>query len=93
MRGVVVITHGRARRRMIRHAVGAGALAARARIPEAAAEGFGLPEEHEDIRRLPMAAEEAFALLDAGRITNAAGALALFWLRHHRPRLREAWTR
>jgi len=34
VRGVVIITHGRARRRMIRYAVGAGALAARAGIPE-----------------------------------------------------------
>lgn len=41
VRGVVVVTHGRARRRMIRFAVGAGALAARARIPERIAEALG----------------------------------------------------
>lgn len=41
VRGVVVITHGRARRRMIRYAVGAGALAARARIPERIARALG----------------------------------------------------
>jgi glycerol-3-phosphate acyltransferase PlsX len=41
VRGVVIITHGRARRRMIRYAVGAGALAARARVPERIAEALG----------------------------------------------------
>lgn len=41
VRGVVIITHGRARRRMIRYAVGAGALAARARIPERIARALG----------------------------------------------------
>ena len=34
VRGTVLITHGRARRRMVGYAVEAGALAARARIPE-----------------------------------------------------------
>ena len=41
VRGVVIITHGRARRRMIRYAVGAGALAARARVPERIAQALG----------------------------------------------------
>ena len=40
VRGVVIITHGRARRRMIRYAVGAGALAARARIPDRIADAL-----------------------------------------------------
>jgi glycerol-3-phosphate acyltransferase PlsX len=40
VRGVVIITHGRARRRMIRYAVGAGALAARAGIPARIARAF-----------------------------------------------------
>jgi glycerol-3-phosphate acyltransferase PlsX len=34
VRGTVVITHGRARRRMVKHAIRVGAAAARARIPE-----------------------------------------------------------
>ncbi len=34
MNGTVLITHGRARRRMIGYAVAAGAAAAQARIPE-----------------------------------------------------------
>jgi glycerol-3-phosphate acyltransferase PlsX len=40
VRGTVIITHGRARRRMISYAVGVGAAAARARIPDLIAETF-----------------------------------------------------
>ncbi len=40
VKGTVIITHGRARRRMIGFAVGVGAAAARARIPELIAETF-----------------------------------------------------
>jgi phosphate acyltransferase len=40
VRGTVIITHGRARRRMIGFAVGVAAAAARARIPELIAETF-----------------------------------------------------
>jgi glycerol-3-phosphate acyltransferase PlsX len=46
VRGVVIITHGRARRRMIRYAVGAGALAARAGIPARIAEALGHDRGH-----------------------------------------------
>jgi glycerol-3-phosphate acyltransferase PlsX len=50
VRGTVVITHGRARRRMIGYAVGVGAAAAAARIPELIADalapgGAGGPHE------------------------------------------------
>jgi hypothetical protein len=41
VRGTVLITHGRAKRRMIGFAVGVGAAAARARIPEQIAEALG----------------------------------------------------
>ncbi len=34
VRGTVIITHGRARRRMVKHAIAVGAAAARARVPE-----------------------------------------------------------
>ncbi len=44
VRGTVIITHGRARRRMISYAVGVGAAAARARIPELITEAFRQPE-------------------------------------------------
>jgi fatty acid/phospholipid biosynthesis enzyme len=40
VRGTVLITHGRAKRRMIGFAVGVGAAAARARIPELIAEAL-----------------------------------------------------
>jgi glycerol-3-phosphate acyltransferase PlsX len=40
VRGTVIITHGRARRRMIQHALGVGAAAARVRLPELIAEAF-----------------------------------------------------
>ena len=41
VRGTVIITHGRARRRMIGYAVAVGAAAARARIPELIGETLG----------------------------------------------------
>jgi glycerol-3-phosphate acyltransferase PlsX len=40
VRGTVIITHGRAKRRMISYALGVAAAAARARIPELIAETF-----------------------------------------------------
>jgi len=40
VRGTVIITHGRAKRRMVKHAVGVGAAAARARLPELIGEAF-----------------------------------------------------
>lgn len=51
----------------------------------------GLAHEGEDIRVLPMPAEEAFALLDAGRIDSAWPIIALMWLRANRARLRAQW--
>ena len=62
-------------------------------LPEAAtASTFGLAQEGEDIRMLILPAEEAFALLDGHRIENATAGLCLWWLRHHRARLRQEWT-
>ena len=62
-------------------------------LPEAAtASTFGLAQEGEDIRMLILPAEEAFALLDQHRIENATAGLCLWWLRHHRARLRQEWT-
>lgn len=66
----------------------------RARLPEPeAARNHGLAHEGEDIRLLIMPAERAFALLDANEIRNATCAISLFWLRQHRARLRDEWTR
>jgi glycerol-3-phosphate acyltransferase PlsX len=59
VRGAVIITHGRARRRMIEHAVRVAATTARERVPERIAEALA----HE-------AAREA----DAAAATDAAGA-------------------
>lgn len=60
--------------------------------PSGEAGTFGLAHEGEDIRVLVLPAEEAFALLDANRIENATAGLCLWWLRHHRARLRQEWT-
>ncbi len=40
VRGTVIITHGRAKRRMVKHAIRVGAAAARVRLPELIAETF-----------------------------------------------------
>jgi ADP-ribose pyrophosphatase len=66
--------------------------AARVTLPAPDAAGtHGLAHEGEDIRVLVMPAEAAFALLDAERIQNATAGLCLWWLRHHRARLRQEW--
>jgi glycerol-3-phosphate acyltransferase PlsX len=60
VRGTVLITHGRAKRRMIGHAVDVAAVAARARIPE----------------RIAAALERDEAALDAAGATTAAAQVA-----------------
>jgi ADP-ribose pyrophosphatase len=69
--------------------------AAQARLPTAAASTplgtHGLAHEGEDIRVRLLAAADAFALLDANHVENASAAICLWWLRHHRPRLRQEW--
>ena len=52
----------------------------------------GLAHEGEDIRVIPMPAEQAFALLETGRIDSAWPMIALMWLRTHRERLRQVWS-
>jgi ADP-ribose pyrophosphatase len=52
----------------------------------------GLAHEGEDIRVIPMPAEQAFALLEIGRIDSAWPMIALMWLQTHRERLRRAWS-
>ena len=67
--------------------------AARVHLPAAAAGGeHGLVEEHENTRVLIVPAEEAFAMLDANIIMNATAMVCLWWLRHHRARLRQEWA-
>ena len=43
VRGTVIITHGRAKRRMVKHAIAAGAAVARARLPELIGQTFRRP--------------------------------------------------
>jgi ADP-ribose pyrophosphatase len=67
--------------------------AARVRLAEPGAAGeHGLPDEHENTRVLVVPAEQAFAMLDANRIMNATAMVCLWWLRHHRARLRQEWA-
>jgi len=67
--------------------------AAETTLPEPGAAGtHGLAQEGEDTRVLVLPAEAAFAELDAGGIANVTTGLCLFWLRHHRARLRGAWA-
>lgn len=54
---------------------------------------FGVAHEHEDIRTHVLAAAQAFALLDAGRIVAASGLIPLLWLRPRLEGLRAAWRR
>ncbi len=65
VRGTVIITHGRARRRMVKHAIAVGAAAARARLPELIAEA---------LRPSPAAASGTEAPPPAGSVPAGAAA-------------------
>lgn len=52
----------------------------------------GLASEQEDIRILPMPAEEALAMLADGRIQNAITLIALQWFALNRESLRRRWA-
>jgi ATP-binding cassette subfamily B protein len=41
---------------------------------------------------LVVPAAQAFAMLDTNRIMNATAMVCLWWLRHHRTRLRQEWA-
>jgi glycerol-3-phosphate acyltransferase PlsX len=60
VKGTVIITHGRARRRMISYAIEVGAAAARARIPERIAETLGGPAAAESPAPEPSETEAAW---------------------------------
>ncbi|OAI48983.1 ADP-ribose pyrophosphatase [Gammaproteobacteria bacterium SCGC AG-212-F23] len=51
----------------------------------------GLAHEHEDIRVLNVTSEEAFALLDNGKIKTAPAIVALQWLRMNKEMLQKKW--
>jgi glycerol-3-phosphate acyltransferase PlsX len=61
VRGAVIITHGRAKRRMIEHAVRVGATTARERVPERIAEALGAAVRDDG----PATADEA-VIVEAG---------------------------
>ncbi len=62
------------------------------RVDASNAEGiFGITDEHENIRVFSVAAEDAFGLMDRGRIYNAMTIISLQWLRTNRARFRDAW--
>ncbi|MDX1599616.1 NUDIX domain-containing protein [uncultured Marinobacter sp.] len=52
---------------------------------------FGMEHEHEDIRAHVFSSEEAIAMIQDGRINNAAAIIALQWLQLNRDRIRERW--
>lgn len=52
---------------------------------------FGLKDEHEDIRVMNIPAEEAFALLNSGKIKTSPAMMSLYWLQIHRERLQATW--
>ncbi len=64
-----------------------------ARVDASNAGGIhGLPEEGEDIRVSVHSADEALALLEAGKASSATPMLALQWFALHRTELREKWS-
>lgn len=52
----------------------------------------GLDDENEDIRVFSVPFDEAWALLEAGRIDSAAPIIALQWLAMNRERLQREWS-
>jgi len=62
------------------------------RVDAATADGVhGVRDEGENIRVFSVAPEEAFKMLDDGRIANAMTIIALQWLRANRGRIRKRW--
>lgn len=51
----------------------------------------GLSEEHENIRVLVVDVDEAFRMLDQGRICNSMTIIPLQWFRNNREKVRGAW--
>jgi ADP-ribose pyrophosphatase len=53
----------------------------------------GLADENEDIRVHVVSREQAYQLVEEGKIDNAASVIALLWLQLHHEKLREEWNR
>jgi glycerol-3-phosphate acyltransferase PlsX len=75
VKGTVIITHGRAKRRMIGYAVAVGAASARARIPELIAETF--LDEPQRMANAAAAASAAGERVDQVADRDTAGARAV----------------
>lgn len=54
---------------------------------------FGLKEEHEDIRSFVVSAEDAFIMLQEGKIKTSPAIIALQWLQLNREWLRQLWLK
>lgn len=52
---------------------------------------YGLPSEGENIRAFAIAVEEAFKLMDAGRIVNSMTLIPMQWFRMNHDGLRAQW--
>ena len=52
---------------------------------------YGLAEEHEDIRAIVLSFDEAWVLLQEGRMNNAMAIIAMQWLYINRDKLKERW--
>jgi ADP-ribose pyrophosphatase len=62
------------------------------RVDAMAASGIhGVSDEGENIRVFAVSPDEAFTMLDRGRIANAMTIIALQWLRANRERVRKRW--
>lgn len=53
---------------------------------------FGIEHEHEDIRAHVVSTDEAIAMIQDGRINNAAAIIAIQWLQLNHDRLRREWS-
>ncbi|MNC36951.1 ADP-ribose pyrophosphatase [compost metagenome] len=53
----------------------------------------GLADENEDIRVHVVSREQAYQLVEEGKIDNAASVIALLWLQLHHKKLREEWKK
>jgi ADP-ribose pyrophosphatase len=51
----------------------------------------GLPEENEDIRTFAVSADEAFTMLQEGKIKTSPAIIALQWLQLNREWLKQLW--
>ncbi len=52
---------------------------------------YGLADEHEDIRAIVLSFDEAWVLLQEGRMNNAMAIIAMQWLYINRSKLKERW--